>query len=104
MARKVANPQSVDSVARRLYLLRKSLGYSQLQISQLLGQSRSTWAQYETGERRISIDQAQKLCAVIGVSLDWIYNGRMDMLQPDLAAKLQEQMRKEAENPDDITC
>jgi transcriptional regulator with XRE-family HTH domain len=94
MARKVTSSQSVDAVARRVYWLRKSL----------LGQSRSTWAQYETGERRISIDQAQNVCAVFGVSLDWIYNGRMDMLQPDLAAKLQEQMLKEAENPDDITC
>jgi transcriptional regulator with XRE-family HTH domain len=104
MARKVTSSQSVDAVARRVYWLRKSLGYSQLTMSKLLGQSRSTRAQYETGERRISIDQAQNVCAVFGVSLDWIYNGRMDMLQPDLAAKLQEQMLKEAENPDDITC
>jgi transcriptional regulator with XRE-family HTH domain len=104
MSRKVANPQSVDAIARRLYLLRRSLGYSQLVMSQLLGQARSTWAQYETGANRINIDQALKLCAVIGVSLDWIYNGRMDMLRPDLAEKLQDQMLKEAENPDDSTC
>jgi transcriptional regulator with XRE-family HTH domain len=34
-----------------------------------------TWNNYEAGYSRIALDQALKLCASVGVSLDWIYRG-----------------------------
>lgn len=95
MARETVNPQSVDAISHRLLLLRKALGYSQVFMAKVMGQSPSTWAMYETGDRRISIDQALKLCATVGASLDWIYRGNIHTLPADLAEKIQIQMHVE---------
>ncbi len=95
MPREIENPQSVDAISHRLFLLRKALGYSQVVMAQVLGQSISTWAMYETGDRRISIDEALKLCSTVGASLDWIYRGNIHTLPADLAEKIQIQIRLE---------
>ena len=96
MVRETLNPQSVDAIGHRLLLLRKALGYSQVAMAQLMGQAISTWAMYETGERRIHIDQALKLCGTVGCSLDWIYRGNFHSLPVDLAEKIQIQMHVDA--------
>jgi transcriptional regulator with XRE-family HTH domain len=95
MAREVENPQSVDAISHRLLLLRKALGYSQPALAQLLGQASGTWAMYETGDRRISLDEALKLCARFGASLDWIYRGNIHSMPADLAEKIQIQVQLE---------
>jgi transcriptional regulator with XRE-family HTH domain len=96
MARETLNPQSVDAIGHRLLVLRKALGYSQVAMAQLMAQAPSTWAMYETGERRIHIDQALKLCGTVGCSLDWIYRGNFSSLPVDLAEKIHIQMGVEA--------
>ena len=96
MARDPINPQSIDAISHRLLLLRKALGYSQIFMAQVMRQSPSTWAMYETGDRRISIDEALKLCSTVGASLDWIYRGNIHTLPADLAEKIQIQMKLEA--------
>ena len=35
---------------------------------------------WEKGERRITVDEAQKLADTYGLTLDWIYRGRRDGL------------------------
>lgn len=96
MARLSPNPSAPDAVAHRLLLLRRALGHTQAFMAGLLGSAPQAWANYESGGRLISISLAMKLCAVTGVSLDWIYRGNMAMLPAELAEKIQIEMRLEA--------
>jgi hypothetical protein len=38
------------------------------------------WNNWEKGIRRIPVDEAEKLCQLYGLTLDWIYRGRRDGL------------------------
>ena len=38
------------------------------------------WNNWEKGIRRITVDEAERLCALYGLSLDFIYLGRRDGL------------------------
>lgn len=97
MAREIlTNPASPEEVAKRLRLLRRALGQTQAFLAGLLGCAPQAWANYEAGDRRISVDLALKLCVLTGVSLDWIYRGNMAMLPTELAEKIQIEMRLEA--------
>ncbi len=92
----LTNPASSEEVVKRLVLLRRALGYTQAFLAGLLDCAPQAWANYEGGDRRISVDMALKLCAVTGVSLDWVYRGNMSMLPTELAEKIQIEMRLEA--------
>ena len=35
---------------------------------------------WEKGNRRIPVDEAERLCDLYGLTLDWIYRGRRDAL------------------------
>lgn len=92
----LTNPASSEEVAKRLVLLRRALGQTQAFLAGLLDCAPQAWANYEAGDRRISVDMALKLCGVTGVSLDWVYRGNMSMLPAELAEKIQIEMRLEA--------
>jgi transcriptional regulator with XRE-family HTH domain len=49
------------------------------------------WANYEAGERRISLNHALALCHSYGVTLEWIYRGHTNSLPQDLAEKIRSQ-------------
>ena len=68
-------PTSVGEVAARLKLTREALGLSQAALCRRTGIATNVWNNAETGDNRISVDEAVKLCRVTGVSLDWIYRG-----------------------------
>ena len=55
-----------------LQKLRKERGYSQVELSEILGVTRFTVANWETGRRTPSIMQLRKLSAIFNVSLDRI--------------------------------
>lgn len=40
----------------------------------------SQWNNWERGTKRISVDSAERLCEIYGLTLDWIYRGRRDGL------------------------
>ncbi len=97
MARGIPAPTSPESIAERLKLTRTALGYTQAMMGSLAGAGHTAWNNYETGARRISIDQALRLCTTMGLTLDWIYRGDMQTLPVVLAEKIQVEMRLEAE-------
>jgi len=43
---------------------------------------------WERGERRIPVDNAEKLCETYGLTLDWIYRGRRDGLSENASKVL----------------
>jgi len=76
---KAHSPRVTDNnkeIARRLVLLRKSLGIaSQAEFCRKIGVAPNRWNQYESGERRITLDVVGKLRQRFGVTADWIYFG-----------------------------
>jgi transcriptional regulator with XRE-family HTH domain len=69
--------ESVEAIAERLKATREAMGFNQAQWCRLVGIETAAWNNYEIGLRRISIDQAIKVCQATGVTTDWIYRGLM---------------------------
>ena len=46
------------------------------------------WNNWEKGTRRIPVENAERLCALCGLSLDFIYRGRVDALSEKAAKAL----------------
>ena len=76
------------TIGARLRLTREAFGLSQADWYRLAGIWPSAWNNYETGLRRISLDQALKVCDATGVSLDWIYRGATTGLPRGMASKM----------------
>lgn len=81
-------PTSNDSIAERLRLTREASGLKQAAFCRQVGISPQAWNNYETGARRISLDQALRVCAVTGATLDWIYRGISSSLPLALASRI----------------
>lgn len=70
-----------EAIGRRLVAAREALGIlSQAELCRALRVGLSQWNQFETGERRITIDIALKLKHRYGITTDWIYDGDPSML------------------------
>lgn len=91
MALPPQHPESVQSIAKRLRMLRGALELSQDKLAKAVGAASlsATWSPYETGKDRISLDNALALCRLYGVTLDWLYRGQWHAGLPfDLAEKI----------------
>jgi transcriptional regulator with XRE-family HTH domain len=81
---------SLNTVAGRLKRTREAFKMSQADWCRLVGIETQAWNNYESGRRRISIDQAIKVCQATGVTIDWIYRGLMNSsLPPQVQIELQ---------------
>ena len=65
----------IKSIAKRLLSLREVVAPSAADLCRRTGLAPNRWSQYESGERRITLDAANTLCDKYGVTLDWIYRG-----------------------------
>jgi transcriptional regulator with XRE-family HTH domain len=77
----MANEQLYPDIGRRLEAIRKA--FSQLSQAAWAGKHGFQSTQYnnwERGTRRIPVDEAQRLCEVYGLTLDFVYRGRRDGL------------------------
>lgn len=89
MPREEPNPQSRVEIGKRLWILREALDKTQAQMAKLAGlASPSAWANYEKGDRRISLDHALRLHALAGVPITYIYHGSMADIPSDLLDKI----------------
>ena len=80
-----------DQIGARLRLLRLALGYEQARpFCQRLEISDQAWNNYESGRRRISLDEVMKVVQKTGVSLDWVYRGLESTLPKHVADKIQD--------------
>lgn len=74
------NPDFVE-IGKRLRALRERLAtLNQAQLAASLGVQPTRLNNWETGVRRIPLECAEKLVDTYGLSLDWIYRGRVDGL------------------------
>lgn len=60
------------SIGRRVKDLREGLGMSQQKLAEMLGVSRPTISQLETGVRKLSADEILKLSQVFNISVDMV--------------------------------
>ncbi|MGI6562439.1 MAG: helix-turn-helix domain-containing protein [Clostridia bacterium] len=68
-------------IGERLKLLREEKGLKQLDIAQMLGVSRTTYTQYETGKSEPDLTTVAKLADYFNVSLDYLL-GRVSIREP----------------------
>jgi transcriptional regulator with XRE-family HTH domain len=84
----------IQEIGDRLKLTREVKKLNQATWCKLVGIEQQAWNNYERGRKRISIDQALKVCRFAGVTLDWIYRGVPSASIPlELAMKVQERER-----------
>jgi transcriptional regulator with XRE-family HTH domain len=83
---------SFKAIGLRLRLIREHMGKDQGEMASLLGMTRQAWNNNELGVKRIKIDNATRLCAISGVTTDWIYRDVWGTLPVDLAVALRERM------------
>lgn len=85
-------------IAHRLRITRLATGWNQAQFCRVTGISQQAWNNYERDAVRISVNAALKLCAALGITLDWVFRGNLQAGVPfDLATKIQEVERRERE-------
>jgi transcriptional regulator with XRE-family HTH domain len=80
--------KSPRDIARRLDALMQALEMNQTAFAAMTGIQQSALNNYLGAKRRLWIDQAMKIRAKTGVTLDWIYEGDRSGLPARLLAVL----------------
>jgi transcriptional regulator with XRE-family HTH domain len=71
----------------RLKMVRKHLGHTQANFSKIHNYSQPQYANWESGFRRIPIESAAILEERYGITLDFIFLGRLKTLPHNLAVE-----------------
>lgn len=82
------NDSSPQAVGERIRNLREALGLSQTEFAKQAGLVRAAVATWERGAQRPGIALAQKITDRYGVTLDWIFLGRVNTLRHDMIGLL----------------
>lgn len=85
----------IQEIGNRLRWLREAKDLSQTAFCRVVKIEQQAWNNYEHGRKRISIDQALKVCVATGATLDYIYRGIMSSLPLDLGLAVQAQMQQQ---------
>ena len=90
MPRRRVDPASSEEVGARLEITRRALDYTTTTMCRMMGSVShgSTYSNYESGIRRISLDHALALCIRCRLTLAWIYQGDFESLPSDIKAKI----------------
>ena len=78
----------LKSLGSRLKMTREALDLSAADLCKIIRVRPNRWSQYESGERRITIEVAEKLCDEFGLTLDWIYRGNAAHIPHALRLKM----------------
>ena len=85
----VSSMDGPEAIGARLRRLRLALGHDKAStFCRFLDITDGAWNHYEHRRRRINLDEAMKVVAKTGVSLDWIYRGLEHTLPLHVAEKL----------------
>ena len=82
--------EQLKLLADRLELTREALGLNAADLCKRIGIKENRWSQYESGQRRITLEVATKMCDEFGLSLDWIYRGDPRQLPHGLRIKMRD--------------
>lgn len=82
---------SAKAIGRRLRLIRLAKGYAgQRPLAERLGVSVSRYNNWEIGLVPVPVDYAAKLCAITGVTMDFLYRGVISGLPLALISALED--------------
>lgn len=84
----LAMRESLKSLGNRLTVTREALGLSAAELCKRIDCKPNRWSQYESGERKITLEIADRLCDEFGLSLDWIYRANRAMLPDNIRVKI----------------
>ncbi len=87
---KIPMPKDPKVIGPRLELTREALELSAAQLCRRIDCAQNRWSQYESGERPITMEIADKLCDEFSLTLDWIYRGDRSGLPQRFIERLQE--------------
>lgn len=74
-----------SKIGKKLRILRKTKGYTQQQLADLLGVQRATVSNYEVGRRSPHIKELERIAEFLGVNLEYFGVSNDDLT--DLVAK-----------------
>ena len=83
-------PNTTKQITRRLTQLLEALEITAAELCRQTGLATNRWSQYETGERRITLDAALILCERYKITLDWIYFGDESGMPQRIVSKFRE--------------
>jgi ribosome-binding protein aMBF1 (putative translation factor) len=81
-------PSELKILADRLTITREALGLIPAELCRRIKCKPNRWSQYETGERKLTLEIEMRLCDEFGLSLDWIYRGDPSRLPHELRLKM----------------
>ena len=73
-------------ISNNLKNLRETNGYTQEQVSNFLNINRSTYSNYESGEREAPIQILEKIADLYGCDLIWLFENTKDEIQNHFVA------------------
>ncbi|MFC3169247.1 helix-turn-helix domain-containing protein [Paracoccus fontiphilus] len=79
---------AVEAVAARLQAARRALGLTKREFAERAGMGEQTYGPFENGGRPLSLVAAKKLRKAHGLTLEFMYFGKIDDLPHKIAAKL----------------
>jgi transcriptional regulator with XRE-family HTH domain len=79
---------ALAEIGRRLREAREAVSVGQAEFAAAAGIKANTYNQWEQGKKRPDIAGAAKLCDAHGLTLDYIYRGRVDGLPAILWKRL----------------
>lgn len=65
----------MNTYTQKIKEFRTNMGFSQDQVAKAIGVSRPTFSAIEAGKQELSLEEAQKLAALFGISLDELMTG-----------------------------
>ncbi|MFN4062304.1 MAG: helix-turn-helix transcriptional regulator [Paracoccus hibiscisoli] len=78
----------IDAVAARLKAAREALGLSKREFAERADMGEQTYGPFENGNRPLSLIAAKKIRKAHGLTLEFMYFGKIDDLPHRIAAKL----------------
>lgn len=77
-----------ETIGQRIRLVRTITGLTQEEFAKRAGLSREQINNYERGEKRPSINAAVAICEAHGLTLDYLYLGRLHTLSAEMRDKV----------------
>jgi transcriptional regulator with XRE-family HTH domain len=83
-----------EATAVRLVAARDALGLKSSEMADQLAVDRSAWVKYEKAVRQLPLHVAYEACEAFGLTMDYLYRGRMDLIEESLRAKIRKSQTK----------
>src|SRR6188768_2496063 len=83
-----------EEIGKRLALLRRAHGLDPVDVCRDLEMAPNAYSQWESGKRRVNLEDGIRLAEAFGATLDYIYLGRTDALGYELNSKINIEVAK----------